>query len=65
MPMHNLITLKFGTDKEHINVKSYTKFVRNLISVHSAMKVYSCKKIKFLSWLQGKLLMGITCIYIS
>ena len=53
--MCNLITLKFGTDKEHIKVNSHTKFARNLIRVHGAMSI------ELLSRLRGKPLMGIVC----
>ena len=53
--MCNLITLKFGTDKERIKVNSHTKFARNLIRVHGAMSI------ELLSRLRGKPLMGIVC----
>ena len=58
MQMLNLITLKFGTVKQHIKVNSHTEFAKNLIRVHSAMNIYS-QKGELLSLLQVKQFMGI------
>ena len=40
------MTLKFGTDKEHIKANVHTKFCTNSINVQDVMNDYSRKKIK-------------------
>ena len=55
------IALIFGTNEEHVMVDSRTTFVVNLRNIQGVMSVYSHKKIKLLSRLQGKLSIEITC----
>ena len=54
------ISLNFGTNEEHVMVDARTKFAVNLRNIQGVMSVYSRKKIKFLSRLQGKASIGIT-----
>ena len=51
----NSIASIFGTNEEHVTVDSRTKFVVSLSNTQGVMSIYSHKKkIKLLSWLQGK-----------
>ena len=50
----NSIASIFGANEEHVTVDSCTKFVVNLRNIQGVMRVYSHKKIKLLSRLQGK-----------
>ena len=54
MQMCNLIALIFATNEEHVTVDSRNKFAVDL------QGIMSVKKIKLLSWLQGKPSIGIT-----
>jgi len=38
------ITLKLGTDKQHVKANFHTKFCMNLINVQDAVNNYSCEK---------------------
>ena len=58
--MCNSISLIIGTNEERVMVDSRTKFAVNLRNIQRVMSVYSSKKIKLLSWLQGKPSIGIT-----
>ena len=50
----NSIALIFGTNEERVTVDSPTKFAVNLRNIQRVMSIYSHKKTKLLSRLQGK-----------
>ena len=61
MQMCTSIASIFGTNEERVMVDSHTKFAVNVRNIQGVMSVYSRKKkIKLLSWLQGKPSVGIT-----
>ena len=54
--MCNLIVSIFSMNEECIKVNLHTKFA---VNIQGVVSIYSHKKIKFLSQLQGKMSMGI------
>ena len=52
--MCNSIASILGTHEEHVMVDSRTKFAVNLRNIQGVLSIYSHKKIKLLSQLQGK-----------
>ena len=56
--MSNSIASIIGTNEECVKMNSHTKV--NLMNIQGVMSICSCKEVKFLSWLQGKLSTGIT-----
>ena len=50
----------FGTNEEHVTADSCTKFAVDLRNIQGVMSIIQVKKIKLLSWLQGKPSIGIT-----
>ena len=53
MEMHSSIALIIGTREERVTMDSRTKFAVNLRIIQGFMSIYSRKKIKILSQLQG------------